>query len=79
MMLNCSNCGAPLKSDICEYCGTYYPDKVSLSKSAVNDLISRKALLGIVEEIECKISDEKAVFSALGLNKAIVSIDRYTG
>lgn len=21
---NCKNCGAPLKSDKCEYCGTYY-------------------------------------------------------
>lgn len=78
-MFNCSNCGAPLKSDICEYCGTYYPDQASLSKSAVNDLISRKALLDIVEEIECKISDEKAVFSASGLNKAIAIIGRYTG
>ena len=23
---NCKNCGAPLKSAECEYCGTFYPD-----------------------------------------------------
>ena len=24
--MNCQNCGHPLQSDTCEYCGTWYPD-----------------------------------------------------
>lgn len=24
---NCRNCGAPIKGNRCEYCGTEYPDK----------------------------------------------------
>lgn len=25
-MTNCRNCGAPLRSCVCAYCGTYYPE-----------------------------------------------------
>lgn len=25
---NCRNCGAPIKGNRCEYCGTEYPDQV---------------------------------------------------
>lgn len=29
-MKTCKNCGAPLKSGTCEYCGTVYAEKTSL-------------------------------------------------
>lgn len=26
-MINCPNCGAPLKGPTCEYCGSYFPER----------------------------------------------------
>lgn len=41
-MTNCKNCGAVLKSNKCEYCGTEYPDKIFTScQEDMTDEINR--------------------------------------
>lgn len=49
-MTNCKNCGAVLKSDICEYCGTDYRRE---NKFAVKicQAISRNQMYELEEEI----------------------------
>ena len=29
-MINCPNCGAPIKGNVCEYCGTVFKDRYYL-------------------------------------------------
>lgn len=37
MITNCKNCGAPLKSHKCEYCGTNYTINYDLSEKTKQD------------------------------------------
>ena len=45
-MTNCKNCGAILKSSVCEYCGTVYNDDFR-----ININIDKKQLLDSINKI----------------------------
>lgn len=79
---NCPNCGSPLKSDVCEYCGTTFYDLASLEDGTPcymrvrigNNLITFKAIPKV--EAIINSSDTTSVYDGWGNRAATFVANR---
>lgn len=52
-MENCKNCGAPLHSYKCEYCGTEYPELLTLIRLPLDNELEEYRLKRLLHQIHC--------------------------
>lgn len=60
---NCRNCGAPVKGNRCEYCGTEYGDESKARESYIHVTLDG-IKIGVVDRLESAIrnTDERRCF-----------------
>ncbi len=55
-MINCPNCGAPIVSDKCEYCGTVFhrPSGIAISADCTAEVVSKLVDQGVITVNEAR-------------------------